>query len=495
MDSDTQGFDYVVVGAGSAGCVVARRLLETTDATVLVLEAGGTPDGIESISDPIRYSPSPHTLNRPIFLSRGKVLGSGSTNPLVWHRGDRSVYDRWAAAGNPGWDYESVLPYFRRSEDWEDGASAQRGAGGPMPIERARDLHPVASALIDAGLSFGMPYLDDINVAEPAGVGPLNTNVRDGVHVSPWTGYLEPLRDHERLTLLTGAHVTGLTFDGSQCTGVEYVRGGHRVTARATTEVVLTAGAIDTPRLLLLSGIGDAAELITLGLDVMAHVPGVGRNLQEHPILGGLCFAPSEPMPPNDNLEGAVAFWRSNSGLALPDLVFLGVQLPLVSPEVGAAYSPPADAFTIAPALGGVRSTGRLRLTGAAPDAPLDIQPNLLADPADVAALVAGVEIGLELAGQPAYAKLIDRWVAPPRRFDRAAIEEFVRLAATPFAQPAGTCAMGPGADAVVDHELRVHGIDGLRVADASVMPAITTSFTHAATIMIAERAADLLAH
>ncbi|GAA3232955.1 GMC family oxidoreductase [Pseudonocardia petroleophila] len=508
--TDPAPSDYVVVGGGTAGCVLARRLLDRTDGTVLLLEAGGSPDGIDTVASPPRwvenigaahdwgytYAPTEHVAGRTLFLSRGRVLGgSGSTNALVWARGHRADYDGWAAAGARGWDHDSVLPHFRASEDWEDGASAHRGAGGPVRIERPRDLHPVATALIEAGVSYGMPYLDDMNVAEPLGAGPINTDASDGVRTSTYTGHLRPVLGHERLTVVTGARATRLRIDGGRCTGVEYLRDGRPGTVAATREVVLAAGAIDSPRLLLLSGVGPAAHLRSVGVETVLDLPGVGRNLQEHPILGGVCFAAREALPPpNNNLEGSTAFWRSDPALEVPDLMYVAVQIPYVSPEIADRFPVPPNAFVIAPGLMTVRSRGFLELTGPTPDHALHLQPNMLAERADVDALVTGVEIALDLAAQPAFAKLVERRVAPGEDTSRAALVDFVRQAAMPYFHPVGTCAMGVHDDAVVDPDLRVRGVDGLRVADASVMPTITSANTNAPTAMIAERAAELIA-
>ncbi|MDL5155163.1 GMC family oxidoreductase [Actinomycetospora termitidis] len=498
--------DYVVVGAGSAGCVLARRLLETTDGTVVVLEAGGSPDELGSSTDPTRwvenigaghdwtytYGPEPGLDGRTLLLSRGRVLGgSGSTNALVWVRGQRADYDGWAAGGATGWGYDEVLPFFRRSEDWQDGASALRGAGGPVRVERCTDLHPVAQALVEAGVSHGMPYLDDINVAEPVGAGPINVDAHDGVRTSTWTGHLRPVLDHERLTVVTGAHVTGLTLRGGRCVGVGFRVDGETHEIRAGRETVLCAGSIDSPRLLLSSGIGPAEHLRAVGVEPVLDLPGVGENLQEHPILAGLCFEAAEELPPlRDNLEGSMAFWRSAPDVAVPDLTFVSVQIPYVSAEVAAAHPVPANAFVLAPGVMRVRSRGRLRLTA---DGGVDLRSNMLTDPADVDAAVAGVEIGLELADQPAFRKLVARRVAPGAT-DRASLEQFVRRAAMPYFHPVGTCAMGTDEHAVVDPQLRVRGVEGLRVADASVMPTITSANTNAPTVMIAERAAELIA-
>jgi choline dehydrogenase len=503
-----RSYDYVIVGAGSAGCVVARRLLDGTDATVLLLEAGGPGEGsslsnppqwVENIGSPYdwayRYEPSPHVAHRSIPLPLGKVLGGGgSIHGMLWARGNRADYDGWAAAGNPGWDFRSVLPLFKKSEDWEDGASEFRGAGGPIRVERARDLHPVAAALIDAGRSYGLPYLDDLNVPAPEGVGPMNLNVKAGARHGPAQAYLRPVMGRKNLMVVTEAQVVKLTLTGTRCTGLEFLWDGRRHSALASREVVLCAGAIHTPRLLLLSGIGPQEELAPLGIHAAVDLPGVGRNLQDHVLVAGLCFEAKRPLPPpRHNLAGSAAFWKSRPDLAVPDLMVLPLQIPYVSDEIGARYPIPPNVFSIVPGLVRVRSRGYLRLKTAAPNGPLEIQPNFLAEPADVDALVAGVELGLDLASQPAYRDLIRRWVAPPERLSRDGAVAFVRRSCLSYLHPVGTCAMGSGREAVVDAELRVRGVEGLRVADASVMPMIPSANTNAPSIMIGEFASRLL--
>ena len=502
-------YDYVVVGAGSAGCVVARRLVDGTDGTILLLEAGGSDKGAKSISNPPQwienlgspydwaysYEPSWHVDHRSIPLPLGKGLGgSGSINALTWARGHRADYDAWAEAGNAGWDFHSVLPLFKKAEDWENGASEFRGAGGPIRVERARNLHPVATALIDAGKSYGMPYLDDVNIPEPEGVGPMNLNVRDGSRCSPAGAYLQPVMEHQNLTVLTDAQAIKLTLTGTRCTGLEFLRDGNLHSIAASREVILCAGAIHTPRLLLLSGIGPYHELERLGIDTVVQLPGVGANLQDHPLATGLCFEANVPLPPrNNNLAGSTFFWKSQSALRRPDLMFLPVQFPLVSQEIGAEYPIPPNAFAIVPALVRVQSRGYVRMKTADCNGPLEIQPNFLAEQADIDALVAGIELGLDIASQPAFRALIKRWVAPSTRLSREDTVAFVRRACSSYHHPVGTCAMGSGREAVVDAELRVHGIEGLRIADASVMPTIPSANTQAPAIMIGEFASQLL--
>src|SRR5262245_56373159 len=411
-----RSYDYVIVGAGSAGCVVARRLLDGTDATVLLLEAGGPGEDVASLSNPpqwvenlgsrydwaYHYEPSPHLAGRSIPLALGQVLGgSGSINAMVWTRGHRADYDAWAEAGNAGWDFHSVLPLFKKSEDWEDGASTFRGAGGPIRVERARGLHPVASAFLDAGGSYGMPYLDDLNIPEPEGVGPMNLNIKEGRRCSPVHAYIRPVMGKKNLTVLTEAPAAKVTFNGTRCTGVEFLLDGELCSVGASREVILCAGAIHTPRLLLLSGVGPYADLEPLGIDTVIDLPGVGRNLQDHLWIRGLCFEAKHPLPaPNYNLAGSAGFWKSRPALDRPDLMVMPGQVPLVSDEIAARYPIPPNAFVILPCLVRPQSRGYLRLRTADPNGPLEIQPNFLAELADVEALASCVELGFDLASQ-----------------------------------------------------------------------------------------------
>ncbi|HKA87660.1 MAG TPA: GMC family oxidoreductase N-terminal domain-containing protein, partial [Haliangiales bacterium] len=441
------------------------------------------------------YEPSAGVVGRSLPLALGKVLGgSGSINAMVWTRGHRADYEAWAEAGNAGWDFRSILPLFKKSEDWEGGGSEHRGAGGPIRVERATDLHPVAAAFIDAGRSLGMPYLDDLNVPEPEGVGPMNLNIKDGKRCSPAGAYLRPVLGHKNLTVLTEALATKLTFTGTRCTGVELVLDGELLSIGAHREVILCAGAIHTPRLLLLSGVGPHTDLGPLGIDAVIDLPGVGRNLQDHLWIRSLCFEAKHPLPaPNYNFAGSAGFWKSRPALDRPDLMVMPAQVPLVSDELAARYAMPPNAIGMLPCLVRPQSRGALRLRSADPGSPLEIQPNFLAEQADVDALATSVELGLDLAAQPAYRDLIKRWIIPPRRMSRQDTVAFVRGYCMSYLHPVGTCAMGQGPEAVVDATLRVRGIEALRIADASVMPTVPSANTNAPTIMIGEFASRLL--
>jgi choline dehydrogenase len=299
---------------------------------------------------------------------------------------------------------------------------------------------------------------------------------------------------NQNLTALTEAQVVKLTLSGTRCTGLDFLLDGQLHSVRASREVILCAGAIHTPRLLLLSGIGPQDDLGRLGIDTVVDLPGVGRNLQDHITLAGLCFEAKHPLPdPNDNFAGSTSFWKSRSALGRPDLMFLSSQAPYLSDAIRARYPIPPNAFSIVPALVRVQSRGYLRMKTAGPNGPLEIQPNFLAERADVDALVAGVELGLDIASRPAFRDLIKSWIAPPRRMSRADTVAFLRRSCSSYMHPVGTCAMGSGREAVVDAELRVRGALGLRIADASVMPTIPSANTNAPVVMIGEFASRLL--
>jgi choline dehydrogenase len=528
-------YDYVIVGGGSAGSVVASRLAAAQPAAaVLLIEAGADGRGVAQIVDPpqwtklegtaldwgYRYTPGAPVAGRAVPVPRGRVLGGCSaTNAMQWFRGHADDYDAWERAGAAGWNYAALLPYFRRSEAWEGGPSAHRGGDGPMRVTRPRDPHPIASAMVEGAAELGLAKLDDPNSGDSEGATLANLNIAEGRRFSVVDGYLPhwapppapgqvPVgawthapAPPPNLTVLTGSPALRLGFApgsaGTRCDSVFHlVRGAVRRT-RASAGVILALGAFGTPELLVRSGIGDPASLRALGVAVTAALPGVGRNLQDHPLLMGMNFRARHRLGlPRDNGGGALMNWRS-SRASRPDLHAFVVQGRHAYPDGAARYRLAGDAsvFAISPGLMGSVSKGCLTVrdvTRPGPDA-VEIDSGFLTERADVDALVEAMDTITDLAATAAYAELIDKPLMPPGRLSRADKETFVRQNIATFNHPCGTAAMGTGPDAVVDPALRVIGVDGLHVVDASVIPVIPTGNTQAAVIAVAERAADLI--
>jgi choline dehydrogenase len=503
-----RGYDVIVVGSGSGGAAVTRRLVDA-GVEVLLIEAGPAGMGVPEIEDPAQwvplmrsrwdwgydYAPAPQVDGRVIGIPRGKVLG-GSTaiNAMMWYRGHPMDYDAWADAGAAGWSFADCLPYFRRCEDWEDGETALRGAGGPLRIERAAEMHPVAQALIDGAAAIGIPVIEDPNGPDNEGATRSNFNIAAGRRWSSATGYLRPILDRPNLTVVTESLAVSLLVENGRCAGVRHLVDGKVVETRAHERVVLAAGAIDTPRLLMLSGIGDPAELARLGLPVVHALPGVGQNLQDHPLAQAGVFRSKQPLGPvTGNGGGSMVNWKSRTGLPQPDVHAFPVQGNSAEPPLRARYDLSGDVFSFGFGLMRSRSVGHLRLLEGLPGGALDIQPNFLAEPEDRAAMLAAFEQVMDMAAAPANAHLFDAFAAPDRRLSQADAEVFLREACSTFFHTCGTCRMGRDERAVVDSRLSLRGMDGLTIADASVIPIIPTCNTHAPTTMIGERAAAFL--
>jgi choline dehydrogenase len=527
-DVRDETFDVVVVGAGSAGCAIAGRLTEDPSIRVLLLEAGGSDDVLEVQVPAGLYKtwrtrldwnyttePQPGLGGRKLFWPRGKLLGgSSSINAMIYMRGAAADYDEWAAlTGDESWSYEHVLPLFRRMEDNARGADRYHGVGGPLRVEDLRSPHPWTRAVVQSAVAAGYRRNDDFNGTSLEGVGPYQVTQRRGRRWSSADAYLHPVEHRPNLTVRTGALTTRVLVSGGRATGVEYRRGG-RVHTVSAGEVVLSGGAVNSPQLLMLSGIGPADHLREVGVGVVHDLPGVGGGLQDHPLVpvvwhvreGKSLFRAESPSgyarwfaarrgPLTSNLAEAGLFTRSAPGLPEVDLQmhFLPVKF-----WKQAEVDPDVDAFTAAVVLVHVHSRGSVRLRSADPAWSPVIDAGYLTDSRDLDALVCGVEKAREIAAAgPLAAVLAEEWSPGSGVTGGEALRDTVRNTLESLYHPVSSCRMGrsDGTDdqSVVDPRLRVHGVEGLRVADASVMPTLVRGNTNAPSMMIGERAADLI--
>jgi choline dehydrogenase-like flavoprotein len=517
-------YDYIIIGAGSAGCVLANRLSEDPNVKVLLLEAGGQ-DTPKEIHMPVAFSklfkgpcdwayytePEAQLANRSLYWPRGKVLGGcSSINAMIYIRGHHSDYDRWRALGNPGWGYSDVLDYFKKSEDQENGASEYHGAGGPLRVANLRSPNLLSQAFVESAEQAGFARNPDFNGTSQEGFGLYQVTQREGQRHSAAAAFLNPAKQRRNLTVRTNVQVFDILFEGKRAALVSFQHGNGSAQERAQREIILCAGAIGSPQLLMLSGIGPADHLRTLNIPVLCDLPGVGANLQDHPAVA-VAFECNQPVslasaetlpnllrymsfktgPLTSNVGEGGGFVKTSSSLDAPDLQYHFA--PGYFIEHG--FQQIKDhAFTFGPTLVHPQSRGRLALRSSNPlDAPL-IQANYFADARDLQRMLEGVKLARSLAATGPLAKYAKRELLPgPAAKDDAALREHIAKYAETLYHPVGTCKMGNDAAAVVDSELRVRGVEGLRVVDASVMPTVPGGNTNAPTIMIAEKAADLI--
>lgn len=507
MERDLMEFDYIIVGAGSAGCVIARRLIDA-GRRVAVLEAGDqdTNPNIEHLYNlgALWHSPQdwdyltteqPGAAGRRIHLPRGKVMGgSHALNATIWVRGDRWDFDGWAQAGCAGWGWDDVLPVFKAIENYDGGGSDTRGDSGLLDVVQNFPRNPIQEAMLEGAMEIGLKLNDDYNSGDVEGVSRMQLNVRDGKRFNTWCAYLKPVAEDPNLTIISGAHVRRLVVEDGKVTGVEFDHGGQARTVRAA-ETILCAGAVNSPELLLRSGIGPVEELREAGVEPLHDLPGVGKNLQDH-LLSPVIFSTKEPVPVGEVAPAEVhLFWKSRPELPVSDTQPIFFSVPMYSEGYSKGPMTGADGgFSMLGGLVRPQSRGEITLSGPNAEDPIKIDLGALAEQEDADALVASVRQCREIGRSAALKPWGVTEVYPGPAITDEELETYVRESVVTYHHQVGTCKMGSDDMAVVDPgTLKVHGLEGVRVADASIMPLVPTGNTNAPTIMIAERAAALL--
>jgi choline dehydrogenase len=511
-NSLSTSYDYIVVGSGSAGCVITNRLASNPSLNILVIEAGGW-DNSPSVLDPGKWFtnlgterdwgdvaiPGAGVNGRSIPEHMGKVVGGGtSINATIWARPFKADLDHWAeVTGDRAWGYEHGLEIYRRLENWQGAADPRyRGKGGPVWVQAAFEPSPIAPALLEAAKELGHPVLADQNGRREESAGGfalMNQIIRDGQRNNMAKAFLYPVLAQKNITLVTKSHVNKVVLSGNRATGVEVNIGGRTRVISASREVILSAGGINTSKILMLSGIGAEADLKAHGIKTVVNAPEVGANFQDHILHGGCLWEPKEQMPMRNSAAEVAGFWKSNSSLASPDINIVQIELPYTSEEVAKAYSPPATSWALCAGLTAPKSRGRLKLRSAnASDRPI-LDAGFLSHPDDVVALKRGIELCRDLGNSAAMRPYVKREVIPGKKLSDAELTNLVRDGATTYFHESGTCRMGRDTKAVVDPQLRVNGIQNLRVADSSIMPRIAGVATMATCVLIGERMSEIL--